>query len=482
MALKLSKDLVVITLGRIIQAVIALASIRLMTTFLSKEQVGYQYLITAIFGYFSLVFINPIGMYFNRQIHSLHRSGQLFGFLKALNTYFLLVSSLTLLMLIIVILKFHPDYGVESWQFILLVMLNTFFGTWFYTLCPSLNMLEKRMPFVAITLITQLLGLGLSIFFVLYLKNSAFWWLLGTLVSQIFGTIISFYQFRKIIKDEPFQKLEISKILNRSVFHFCWPIAITTFFMWLQTQSYRLVVESKVGAEDLAHIAIGIGIATSFFGLGESIVSQYLMPRFYSAISSGHKKLRADAWNQQFEASFICYLTILALVLITAKPLLLILVDHKFSNVVEVVRLGALIEFFRVLTNSIGSIAHSELQTRKSILPYAVGGTTVILILLMGGETLFRNPLYMVPATLALGGLACLGIMWKKMKSLLEIITPVRLLLKSLIVILPMFGIVYFADNTESILGALLTLSITGLLLLVIMIYLLNTLMNSTSK
>ena len=52
---------------------------------------------------------------------------------------------------------------------------------------------------------------------------------------------------------------------------FVIPLGGTTFFMWLQNQSYRIIIEKTVGAEFLGMIGLGIGLVQEHNHIGISL-------------------------------------------------------------------------------------------------------------------------------------------------------------------------------------------------------------------
>ena len=82
----ISKDLSIIIIGRVLQIIIMLVSFRLLTTFLTPEEVGNYYIILALVAFFNLVLLNPSSMYFSRHLLQWQRSKNL---LNALSVFIL---------------------------------------------------------------------------------------------------------------------------------------------------------------------------------------------------------------------------------------------------------------------------------------------------------------------------------------------------------------------------------------------------------
>ena len=58
--MKLEKSFLVLLIGRLAQAALALVSIRVLTTLLDKDSVGLTYLVASMASYFVLIFIYSV--------------------------------------------------------------------------------------------------------------------------------------------------------------------------------------------------------------------------------------------------------------------------------------------------------------------------------------------------------------------------------------------------------------------------------------
>ena len=69
--MKINKETVTYLANISIKVFISFLSIRLLTTLLSKDEVGNYYLVLSIIGFINLVILNPIGMYYIEQYLSI---------------------------------------------------------------------------------------------------------------------------------------------------------------------------------------------------------------------------------------------------------------------------------------------------------------------------------------------------------------------------------------------------------------------------
>lgn len=452
----INKNFLLLGFGRIFQAAIALISLRLMTTYLPKSEVGYAYLLFAIGAYFGLVFINPVGMYFNRHIHELQKKYKLGSFLKAMNLYFFCIGliSIPIVLFLQSVLKIGSE--ISFLQLATLIFLMAYGATWFQTLCPALNMLDKRKHFILINNIAIGSGLIFSVLGIFYIQQSAFIWVLGSVVGQLLGAIISLYYVRKFFLKTVTPSPEGFQVLFRKeVWFFCFPVAITTLFMWFQSQSYRLVVEKFAGAEILAGLGVGLGIAASLTGIVEAIVTQYYYPQYYSKIATSNSEERARAWENLFKNSLIIYVLMAATIVCCARPILNILVHEQYHHLAYIVVFGVFLELIRVLTNTVYTVSHSELKTEKSILPYALGGILSITGSIVVVKFFQQDLNFYLPVILIFASVVCFFVMYYKMNGLLPLSVSKNSLLKSVLPSIPLLFAYGVTKNSSSLIESL---------------------------
>ncbi len=436
--MQLKKDFLILLIGRLGQAGLALASIRILTTYLPKDQVGLTYLVATIVSYFALIFINPIGMYLNRHLHQWFFEGRLLAVFRRLNHYFLLVAIMSLPLVVLARVTFSVGEGLSVVGLCVLVFLNLWVSTWFQTLAPSLNLLEKRSVFVLINLLTQALGLLFSVLLIWIVGADAFVWLIGILISQAFGALVAFLYFRHLLSAKPIRppsgedvdhsrdervalpagknNIRWGDLFTGELLRFCWPIALTTAFMWSQNSAYRIMVERSFGVTSLAGLGVGLGVAASVASIVESLVSQYFHPKFYAEIANGDKRDRLVAWETFYVNALSVFMPCMFYVFCLSKSILRILVHADYSSSFFVLSLGALIEFFRMITNVVYSISQSEKKTKSTIMPYGFGALTVAVGL---SVIYFKNlAIDFVPWILVLAGLVSFVAMVMSMRKL----------------------------------------------------------------
>jgi O-antigen/teichoic acid export membrane protein len=278
---------------------------------------------------------------------------------------------------------------------------------------------------------------------------------------------LTYREFKKLDRlREQDSNVGFALFYNNEVLHFCLPIALTTGLMWVHTQSYRILVEVKLGAEVLALLGVGLSITASLAGLVESLVTQYFFPKYYSAISKAEQAGRSEAWNELFRNAIAVFLPTSIFVACCGPFILRILVNQKFSDSIHIVYWGALIELARMLTNIVYTVSQSEMKTRSTILPYFVGA---LIVSLGVSGVLFSqvgDKIQWIPPILAFSGLAILITMAFQMKKLLPIQFNFKHIVKTGAYSLPFLSAAFIPTTQNSLFFSLLICGIFGLYLL----------------
>ncbi|MFL2578318.1 MAG: lipopolysaccharide biosynthesis protein [Flavobacteriaceae bacterium] len=460
----MDKNLVFIISGRIVQILITLASIRLLTSLLNPEEVGNYYLAISILAFFNLVFLNAPGMYFSRYLLEWQRSKNLFNAIFVFILWILIVVLISVLSVNVLFEISNYDEKFDNQTFILFIILSILISTIHRNLIYGANTIGFTREFVIFSITTSLIGLASSVGFVYLFEASSLYWLFGIIISEC---SVLYFAFKFFIKGNLLDikkiKATITKERLQKIFFFSLPIAVTTFLMWGQNMSYRFIIDYKYSAEALGYIAIGLGVASSIFGSLEALITQYFNPIFLKDLLDSTKKGRAKAWNKMASIVIPIYFFALVFVITMSEKLIIVLADNQFHESYHYTLIGAFIEFFRVTTNLLNGISQAELKTNKTILPYLIGFSVVVISLLIFD---FSHNLTMIPLVLALGYFFVCFFMYIKMNKLLQIKTTINLF-KTFIYSTP-FGIVFILPSNDNIFYNLSCLAIFGIYFLIV--------------
>lgn len=463
---EIPKDWLIVGAGRVGQIFLALVSMRAMTWLLSGAEVGRVYLILSLASCFSLAFVSPVGLYINRRLHKWQDEGSVLSHFSSYNIYIFAVSAAAIPVLYFAKSVFGVGAGIGTAGLCFTAAGFIYFGTWNSTLIPALNMLNYRVAFVALSTATLLLSFIFSVFLITAAQKSALLWLSGQIGGLFLLSIAALVYLRKKVRDGMgYQKIKGTITLRATggIYKFSAPLVITSFFMWLQTQSYRVIVEKKLGAEFLGMMAVGLGIAAAIGAAVESLLQQVYYPVYYEEINTDDPQKRKLAWQKMAGIMMPLYLLVMLFVSFLASHLVTVLLDAKFRAAAFFTIFGAWIEFSRITTNLLSSVAHSEMRTDHLAKPYIYGGLITTAGVFAG--SLSGSYRYLVPSALVLGGAVNLYLMLRNMRKLMPLSINRAELKLTLLLALPMPLALFVRNPGGLILSSLATLSVFGLYL-----------------
>ena len=446
----MNKDVTLITAGRLLQAFLTIIALRIITSFLSPHQVGLVYLMLSFAGWFGLFLLNPVGMYLNRKLYIWHDAGELLRKFFIFSLYTAGVALIAVPLVLAVRLWTGPEAAAAAFIFALTIAAYVYSVTCNQTLIPALNALGYRGPFVFLSVLTSGLGLVFSMFLVSVFSASAICWLGGQIAAFSLMALAGFYMLKKRTGETIWGEVPAFRNSGaaglREALLFSIPLSGATFFMWLQNQSYRIIVERNISADFLGVLSVGLGIASGLAAVAESLVQQMYFPGFYRRISDGNAESRRAALAELAEKTLPVYLILACFVAASAKYLAWLLVAEKFKDAYMYVAFGAFIELFRMSTNILAAGAHSEMRTRVLIKPYFMGGVfTSIAVLAVCVRSHSGN--LAVPSLLAAGGLVTFAAMKIKMNGMVRIKLNYGALLRAALACAPFIPLFFIKDR-----------------------------------
>jgi len=287
----MNKDLMIIIGGRVLQIIIMLISIRLLTTFLTPEEVGNYYIILALLAFFNLVLLNPPGMYFSRHVLHWQKSKNLLNAISIFIVWIIIVAfvSVPISTSIYYYLGYETKFSLDL--FLIYIFIAILISTIHRNVMGGSNMLGYRKEFVVFLISTLVIGLICSVSIVYFYYNFAIGWLIGIVLSEALMLSIIFNFFiQKNKLDINIIKITLTKERIKKILVFSLPIGLTTFLMWGQNTAYRFLVDYQYSAEVLGYVAVGLGISTAVFGAIESISMQYFSPIFLKKIQCNKRE------------------------------------------------------------------------------------------------------------------------------------------------------------------------------------------------
>ena len=462
-----------IIFGRAAQFILLLFVMRVATTYLPPSEMGRLSLITAATAFFALFLVNPIGMFINRRFHAWDELGRAKHYLKLHWVYLLGVCVIAALTLAALNLIHAFGFQFNTAWLLVLVSGSLLFNTVNQTAIPSLNLLEFRGRFIALTLATIGAGLACSFVLVEMFQPTAEYWLLGLLIGQtVFAVIGVKLFFEKLRPEGPFTK--ISRPQLRLLFDFAWPVAISVGFNWLQTQGYRFFVADSLGLVALGLFVAGYGISAGLIAAFESVLTTYFQPRFYKRVSNNNMADQSLAWNKYAGAILPSLMLVTFLLAGLAPELTRFMVGPAYQSASQFVVWGVLAEGARVVAGVYSMSAHAKMKTRLLLLPNLLGAVICIALIWALAPKLGAHG---VGLARALAGIGMVVAMHYMMIVVLEMKLPYRLLLNGTVMGLALLLIAatgrWAMGGTESLSSAGFLIVVTGLMFLPMFFWLL---------
>lgn len=464
-----SRDLIILVVGKAFQVLIGLVALRLLTELLSEAQVGIYYMLLTVVSLLAFVFFNPLGQFFGRHLVHWQQNDNL----KTATVVLLLLRGVAFPFAVLcsLFLFYFFDFQLhlslfEYTIFIVASLIALTHGVFL----SAINILISRIAFIAYAILILGTGLLLSIVFVQF-TETAIAWLYGGIIVQV---VFSLFLYKLVVKKNQFSSVKFKYVFSmgyiKTVFFFILPVTVTLLLQWGQTTSFRLVVGDLYSLQVLSFIAVGMALSGALFSALESLLTQFYMPLYLKEITNASYQGRARAWNNLARIIFPIYISTAVYVIALAPYLAKVLVAEKFYEAYIYTMIGAIVELFRVVTNMFYLVSQSEIDTKKTIVPYFFGFS----IMIFGLYTIdVSDSLWKIPVILAFSYLVTLVIMILNMKKMLPIKIEGWMLLKSLLIMLPLL-IVFFLAPEVTLLNAVMILLLGGVYFLMVLYFLLR--------
>ncbi len=411
-------------------ALIAIASLRIMTAFLEPKDYGIYALLAAFQGFCGLFLINPVGQHINRHTHAWWDDGTLLKRLAGYDGYILVVSA-GIAMVVVLWWLTYPSADkslITSILAALAVSAMVYLGTWNGTFVYILNMLGFRGGSVAWMTASSVVGLAFSTILA-HRYQTATSWMLGQALGMAVGAIgagMLLHRYQAARGIVPNGSNELPTLLNRqTILKYCFPLAAATGFMWLQNTGYRFWVGGVWGVAELGILVIGLSISLQLWSIIENFAMQFLNPYFFRHITGATTHLQTCAvLSDMVNVMWPLYAILAGFNILFASSLLVVLTDDRYHTAVVFVILGALIEFARCTTNLWSYAAQIQRRTIKVILPYGMGALVVWVGAL--GVSYFKGDLKMLAIAVVISSVVTCAVMVVLMQRMLPIVLDVR--------------------------------------------------------
>jgi O-antigen/teichoic acid export membrane protein len=367
----------VLTIGRALQMVAKIISIRVSTTLLSPGQLGSVSQMMSMAGGFGQILFSPVWIYIMRGFRDWHESGVLLKNLMIYLKYIIIVSFFSMICAGLLQWIFHAVNGISIMWVVVLVGIYLLFFPINSAGTNGLNLLYRRVEFVVFSNLANWVGLGLAAILVIVFSHQVYW-----VLGQYLGIAIAATSFIFLVmhlrsfKGKRVVECDSKKIIPfniRAVFPFAWPQLVTSIMWWIQSQSYRFVLD-KIGViADVGLFSVSYGLAATPIILFESLFGQFYEPIYYDNLKGKDINGQAEAWNDYASAYVPAVLLVGTFVASSGPFLAKVFLGPRFQTVTNFFIWPAITEILR----SIGATTHflgiAKMDMRVLLLPVAVG-------------------------------------------------------------------------------------------------------------
>jgi len=372
--------MLLIVFGRVAQFFLIFATIKVSTTVLPPAEMAKVFLVASIVAFYALLLLNPVGMFMNRRLHAWNATGRVQHYYNYFWLYLLAVCGVSVASLwAFVEVGWISIHTTMAWT-LLLVGGSLLFTTVNQVVIPGLNLLGYRGWFVVLTLATAAASLVMAIIFVIGFAPRAENWIMGLLVGQlIFAAVGWKVFFAKLNAHDALQKPTKQHV--NALIGFAWPISIAVGLGWVQTQSYRFMMESSLGLRELGLFAAGYGISAGIISAFESVFTTYLQPLFYKQVSNENAIEQSKAWSE-YAGAILPPLILAGLVIFAIAPELpRVMLGPEYWSSSQFIGWGVIAELARVASGVYGMVAHARMKTRLLLGPSLLGASLSIALI-----------------------------------------------------------------------------------------------------
>lgn len=453
--MKFRPDFAWVVFGRVVTALIAIASLRIMTHLFEPKDYGIYVLLVAFQGFCGLFLINPVGQHINRHTHAWWDDGTLLKRFAGFNIYLSAVS-VGIAIVVVVWWLLFPNMDKNVLSSILAaisVSAMVYLGTWNTVFVYSLNMLGFRSESVTWMTASSIVGLAFSTILA-YQYHTAISWVLGQALGMAVGAIGAgkiIQKYQAASSHGQNDSSDLPTLLDKqTILKYCFPLAVATGFLWLQNTGYRFWVGGVWGVAELGILAIGLSISSQLWSILESLATQFLNPYFFRHITEAKTDAQMSAvLSDMVNVMWPLYAVFAGFNMLFASSLLIALTDYRYHAAVAFVMLGALIEFARCTANLWSYAAQIQRRTTKIILPYVLGAIVVWLAIF--GISTFNGSLKILAVALLVSGIVACVTMIVLMQRMLPVIIDVnRWLAGSVILIISIIMVVFMPVQNHS--------------------------------
>jgi len=363
-----------------LNAISAVAAVRLYTELLKPEQVGRLSLLLASIALFNLFLVAPVGSYVMRKAIEWHAEGTLIEQLKRPLIYSFLSSAFAMVVSIGLIRT-----GLLATSMLVAPLMGfAVLGTGLSSFGSQLfNYLGRPFKYVALSVFYSWAGVAISAVLCLRITATAEGWVIGSTLAQVSAGLASIILVKtnlgpgeQSVKPTPGAKTSGFDLW--AVLLFSAPMLVATCLFWVQTDGYRYFFAHMVDERTLGLFAAGLAVGISPMLLLERMINDTYLPLLTRAIALNGRKDWPLSWDNYASASILPLVLLTMLVSSGAPFFARLLVSHTYYAVAWLGALGALAKCLQMMCSLYVGFSYAALETSHLIGPFFVGAVVTI--------------------------------------------------------------------------------------------------------
>lgn len=369
------RDIIILGLGRGLQVLAGLITIKAATTVLSPGEVGSmnQLMSLAVLGTSALLM--PMTAYIGRGCLEWMDAGILS---RRLGSYLVVI-------LAVAVTCSSAAWAIQTqlmvvsgmapvWVAGLVALYTVSFAL--HTMGTSgLNLIGHRFLYIVFLNIAAWGGLFLAIWWSTHEAVPEIWLLgifCGFLLSSLSYVLLDGYaglSAPACLSDTP----HVLPFDGRTLFLFVGPQAIAFLLFWIQTQSYRFVLSWVADITTVGLFTAGYMICSASMQTFENLFNEFYSPTLFRALKGQDREGIARAWNDYAAAYIPAVILFGAFLIGNAVFMVELLLGEQFQAIASILVWPALTETFRAISSTLHHLGLAKVDMTVNILPVVLG-------------------------------------------------------------------------------------------------------------
>lgn len=457
-----------LSLGRALQIAAGFLTIRVGTTLLSPAEFGIVNQLTSLAMLGTAAVLLPVSIYIARASLEWNEAGvlrrNLLWYLRLILFAGLLFGCLAW------VLQYTTNLvsGVSAGWVGLLVALYAIGYSAHVMGTSGLNLLGYRTLYVFFGTVALWSGLCFAVSLI-HIDLSPEMWVLGIFAGFLPAALSFWFLIGRCKPDRRATSWDGTSLLSFdtwAIVTFVWPQSLVFLLWWIQSQSYRFILNHVADIAQVGLFATAYMICSVPMQTFESIFNELYSPGFFRDLKGQGTGGMALAWNAYASAYIPAVILFGAFLIGSSTFLVHLFLGPRFHGIAPILFIPAITETLRAISSSLHQLGVAKVDMSVNLLPVGVGAVVAPTLVYLFGA---HSPLWGTALALLLAGLAAFIVVLPASMRALPVTWPVRRIgiafLCGLVILIPGKGLsLIFPDPTPVEAVAALVLSVGAMI------------------